>query len=186
VKWESVRPYVCRSIVAEKFAEIFDQASRAVDCALLALPVSPGAFLTWAKNEELEVPADLEKFVRERGQSISDWRSRVSHLETQLAETSAKLSEKKKLSESIESGRDDGYSPPYLVYMQRSAAELHLDGRRRISKKTICNYLKENWPPELGPPTQAKLTKMATFLGNPEHEKGGVFPANYRGPRAKR
>jgi hypothetical protein len=87
--------------------------------------------------------------------------------------------------ESTEPGQDDGSPPPYLVFMLRIAEELRLDGRR-ISKKTIYDYLEENWPPELGPPTRAKLTKMATFLGNPEHEKGGLLPANYQGPRAKR
>jgi hypothetical protein len=69
--------------------------------------------------------------------------------------------------------------------MLRIAEELRLDGRR-ISKKTLREYLEKHWPPELGPPTRAKLTKMATFLGNPEHEKGGLLPANYRGPGAKR
>jgi hypothetical protein len=99
VKWETVRPYVRRSIVAEQFAEIFDRAGRAVDCALLALPVSPSAFLAWAKNEEFDVPVDLEKCVRERGQSFSDWQSRLSHLEIQLAKTSAELSETKKITD---------------------------------------------------------------------------------------
>jgi hypothetical protein len=99
VKWESVRPYVHRSMVAEKFAEILDWASRAVECGLLGPYISPGAFLAMAKNEGFDVPADLEKFVRERGGLISDWKSRLSDLETQLAETSAKLSEEKKLAD---------------------------------------------------------------------------------------
>jgi hypothetical protein len=68
--------------------------------------------------------------------------------------------------------------------MERIAGELRLDDRR-ISKKTLREYLKMHWPPELGPPTEAKVTYMATFLGSPEHEKGGLLPANYQGLRAK-
>ncbi len=101
VKWETVRPYVRRSIVAGEFAEIFDRATRAGDCAQLVPPISPGAFLAWAKNEGFDVPADLENCVRERGKAISDWQSTLSHLETQLAETSAELSEKKKIADQL-------------------------------------------------------------------------------------
>jgi hypothetical protein len=94
VTMEMVRPYVGLSIIAGEFAEIVDRASRAVDCGQLARPVSPVAFLAWAKNDDFDVPADLERCVRERGEFIADWQSRLNHLELQLAQTSAELSEK--------------------------------------------------------------------------------------------
>jgi len=101
VKWESVSPYVRRSIVAEQFAEILDLTRRAVECGLLERYISPGAYLAWAKNEGFDVPPVLEKCVREHGKAISDWQSRLSDLETQLAETSAELSEKKKIADQL-------------------------------------------------------------------------------------
>ena len=87
--------------------------------------------------------------------------------------------------ESTDSGQRARSLPRYLAFMLRIAEELRLDDSRRISKKTLREYLKMHWPPELGPPTEAKVTYMATFLGSPEHEKGGLLPANYQGLRAK-
>jgi hypothetical protein len=63
-----------------------------VDCGQLARPVSPVAFLSWAKNNGFDVPADLERCVRERGEFIADWPSRLGQLELQLAEMSSELS----------------------------------------------------------------------------------------------
>lgn len=87
-------------------------------------------------------------------------------------------------SEAMKPGQDDGFLPPYLAFMLRSAKDLRLDGRR-VLKSTIRDYLEANWPPELGPWSEVKLTKMATLLGHPNHEKGGLFPAKDRGPTAK-
>jgi hypothetical protein len=44
--------------------------------------------------------------------------------------------------ETTDSGQDDGSPLPYLDFMQRTAAELHLDGSRRSSKKTLRDHLK--------------------------------------------
>lgn len=64
---------------------------------------------------------------------------------------------------------------PYLAFMLKVAhSDLFEVSSRRVPKKTVEQWLRENWPSGLGDPTPTKISTMATFLRRPEDEKGGV------------
>jgi len=46
----------------------------------------------------------------------------------------------------------------------------------RISKKILQHHLWKNWPSDL-PHSNVKARYMATFLGDPEFERGGNLPS---------
>jgi hypothetical protein len=62
---------------------------------------------------------------------------------------------------------------PYVALMRRAQSELGLKPTKRIPKKTIEQWIKANWPTELGPCTGKKVGMMGTFLRDPAHERGG-------------
>ena len=59
--------------------------------------------------------------------------------------------------------------------MLRAVRELSPEAGNRIPKEIIENWLRENWPDELGKISKRKVVSMATFLRRPEDEKGGYF-----------
>jgi len=67
------------------------------------------------------------------------------------------------------------YIPPYLAFMLRAARELNLKPSTRNPKDIIEGWLRQNWPDELGEPTNRKVESMATFLRHPEDQRGGYF-----------
>jgi len=69
------------------------------------------------------------------------------------------------------------YIPPYLAFMLKAAAALQLSADERRLKKEIEPWLQEHWPPEFGDVSKAKekISYMATFLRQPEDQKGGYF-----------
>lgn len=64
---------------------------------------------------------------------------------------------------------------PYLEFMITAAGETGLATGKRLPKKTLENWIKNNWPASLGAPTDRKVVYMATFLRRPDDEKGGYF-----------
>lgn len=69
------------------------------------------------------------------------------------------------------------YLPPYLAFMIRATRELELTEENIPVKKVIEHWLKENWPTELGQPTQNLVGSLATALRPPEAQKGGNRPS---------
>lgn len=69
------------------------------------------------------------------------------------------------------------YLPPYLEFLVRATNQLGLSEDVRKPKADIEEWLRGNWPAELGPSSQAKISSMATFLRHPEDAKGGHFKA---------
>ena len=63
---------------------------------------------------------------------------------------------------------------PYVRFLFEAASSNLFVGMERVEKKLIEHWLKQNWPKELGIPTQTKITTLATYLRRPEDEKGGL------------
>ena len=80
-----------------------------------------------------------------------------------------------------ESALDDGetelivYTPPFVNFMHRASQELGLDANTKITKEKIENWLRENWQEDLGQISNRKIEQMATFIRQPEDQKGGHF-----------
>jgi hypothetical protein len=70
---------------------------------------------------------------------------------------------------------------PYLDLMLTAAKVLPFARGTRMPKDVIEKWLRENWPPALGPATDNKIRGLATFLRRPEDEGGGNLPP----PRTK-
>jgi hypothetical protein len=66
-------------------------------------------------------------------------------------------------------------SSPYFSFMVKAAAALNISEKNRRPKKQVMDWLETNWPPNLGRPSEEKVSAMATFLRHPEHEKGGYY-----------
>src|SRR5829696_3356097 len=66
--------------------------------------------------------------------------------------------------------------PPYLRYMLDVAKDFQVRPGSRISKKILQHHLWKNWPSDL-PRSNVKARYMATFLGDPEFERGGNLPS---------
>lgn len=62
---------------------------------------------------------------------------------------------------------------PYLAFMVRASQVGPFTPGTRVSKKTIEQWLRKNWPDSLGEPASNKIINMATFLRRPSDEKGG-------------
>lgn len=71
--------------------------------------------------------------------------------------------------------RAPAYLPPYLKFMVRAVGDIGLSAGKRNTKAQIENWLRENWPRELGKSSESKIEYMATFLRHPEDQKGGHF-----------
>jgi hypothetical protein len=65
--------------------------------------------------------------------------------------------------------------PPYLKFMVRAAEALRTSADERLPKDKIRQWLRDNWPSELGELSDNKIESMATFLRRPEHQKGGLL-----------
>lgn len=65
------------------------------------------------------------------------------------------------------------YIPPYLEFMMKAIIELDLAKKQRPLKKHIESWLIENWPPDLGSPSERLIGNMATLLRPPGAQKGG-------------
>ena len=59
--------------------------------------------------------------------------------------------------------------------MLQSCQKLGLSADRRVTKQEIETWIRENWPPALGRPSDSKIEYMSTFLRHPEDEKGGHY-----------
>jgi hypothetical protein len=68
--------------------------------------------------------------------------------------------------------------PLYLAFMLRARRELGLGSKKRLPKKHIEDWIKDNWTKELGKFSQAKAGSMATFLRDPEDQKGGHYKSS--------
>jgi len=66
------------------------------------------------------------------------------------------------------------YLSPFMVYMVRSSRELGLSAQKRLPKKKIVFWLRENWPAELGDCSGSLVEAMATLLRRPEDKTGGL------------
>ena len=67
------------------------------------------------------------------------------------------------------------YTPPFLDFMIRATQELGLDAKTKVSKELIEEWLRNNWPANLGKKSTRKVETMATLLRQPEDQKGGYF-----------
>ena len=63
---------------------------------------------------------------------------------------------------------------PYIKFLLEAASSNLFVGNKRVEKKLIEHWLDQNWPKELGIPTQTKIATLATYLRRPEDEKGGL------------
>ncbi len=70
------------------------------------------------------------------------------------------------------------HTQPYLAFMIRAAREMNMEPGTRIPKKNIEDWLRGNWPDQLGESTERKIKLMATFLRYPADEQGGYFNPN--------
>ena len=70
------------------------------------------------------------------------------------------------------------YTPPYVEFMLRATREIGLEPGTRIQKRTIEDWLRDNWPGQLGKPTKRKIESMATSLRHPKDEQGGYLKPN--------
>jgi hypothetical protein len=67
------------------------------------------------------------------------------------------------------------YSTPFIEFMNLAAQELGLSADKKKPKDQIEDYLRENWHEGLGPISDRKIGQMATFIREPEDQKGGRF-----------
>lgn len=67
------------------------------------------------------------------------------------------------------------YKTPYQRFMDQAAQELGLTADRAVPKNHIVEWLKANWPANLGKTSERDIEKMATFLRDPSDRKGGHF-----------
>lgn len=65
---------------------------------------------------------------------------------------------------------------PYLAFMLRAARELAALHEDVPLSKQVKDWLRKNWPSDLGERPETKVANMATFLRRPEDEKGGNRP----------
>lgn len=69
--------------------------------------------------------------------------------------------------------RQPDYLPPYLDFMLRLTLQLGLRADEPSPMKTsIEAFIRENWPQQLGEPSDQKVRLMATFLRRPGEEGG--------------
>lgn len=72
----------------------------------------------------------------------------------------------------------EGAPPPYLAFMisvfrgLRDECDLDLC-ETPVNREHLARWILKRWPPGLGVPSERKAQGMATFLTQPEHEKGG-------------
>lgn len=69
-------------------------------------------------------------------------------------------------------------TPPYLAFMLQATRKMGLKPGTRTPKKTIEDWLRDNWPDHLGEPTKRKIEQIATLLRHPKDELGGHFKLN--------
>ncbi len=67
------------------------------------------------------------------------------------------------------------YTPPFLDFMIRASQEMGLDANFKLPKENIESWLRENWHEGLGQISDRKIEQMATFIRQPEDQKGGYF-----------
>lgn len=63
---------------------------------------------------------------------------------------------------------------PYVRFLIEAASSNLFAGKNRVEKKLIEHWLRQNWPKELGVPTNTKIATLATYLRRPQDEKGGL------------
>jgi hypothetical protein len=75
----------------------------------------------------------------------------------------------------VQPSSNPSYLPPYLAFMVKAARELGLSETHRLTKEQIEDWLRIHWPADLGPASSNKIGFMATFLRDPDDQKGGHF-----------
>jgi hypothetical protein len=73
------------------------------------------------------------------------------------------------------------YLSAFILYMIRASRDLGLSDDKRVLKKEVVLWLRNNWHPELGECSDYLVESMATLLRRPEDKKGG----NDKAPQAK-
>lgn len=86
VSWGSIAPCIKISPFAANYAKIRDLVLRAHAWKQLSDPVLPGAFLAWARRNDISYPPELEEQVSSRGQKIADWKSAYDELRARSEE----------------------------------------------------------------------------------------------------
>ena len=75
VNWRAISDYDQASRFPKLYARRLDLAKRAALWKKLFDPVLPGIFIGWARDNEIEFPAELESLVRARGNFIGSWKT---------------------------------------------------------------------------------------------------------------
>lgn len=136
--------------------QIFDQleiARRATQVFELSKQNNkPVKFIEWAVEKGFGVPAELSACLE------AEQEKETEHKSTELS----------------------GYIPPYIDFMLKAAKALGLSSDKTIVKKQVEHWLRENWPKELGTPTDNIIKYMATLIRRPDEQKGGN-PPNKKG-----
>jgi len=74
-----------------------------------------------------------------------------------------------------EAAESNVHTPPFLDFMIRAANELGLEANTKVSKKSVEEWLRNNWPEDLGRVSNRKIETMATLLRQPKDQKGGFY-----------
>jgi hypothetical protein len=80
VQWESISAFTRTSPFAVAFERRRQIVLRAKAAQVLSDPTSPGAFITWAKRNNIPFPAELETKLSTRGEFIGDWQTLYDRL----------------------------------------------------------------------------------------------------------
>jgi hypothetical protein len=111
VSWDKVKDFFDQSPFAKQYCKVADLVFRAAHCRQLSDPVQPGVFLAWAKRNDINYPAELEKQVVARGQEVADCKSLYDRVQTQYNELKAQhdayAAEMQALLDSHKKQRDD-------------------------------------------------------------------------------
>lgn len=67
------------------------------------------------------------------------------------------------------------FTTAYLEFIQQATSELGMSPDKVMPKKNITDWLKNNWPPELGECSERIVETMATIMREPEDRKGGFL-----------
>ena len=88
-----------------------------------------------------------------------------------LQERYVELLEKHNQLREVKSPVPDGL--PFLAFMYEAVKELQLP--RAIIKNELEDWLRDNWPDDLGKISNRKIAAMATYLRGVDAQKGGYW-----------
>jgi hypothetical protein len=83
VSSKTIQRYRMVSPFVRRYSRLLDLANRATACQKLFDPVYPIIFVSWAKDNEIELPAGLAEMVIRRSGTLIDWKGEYEKLKDQ-------------------------------------------------------------------------------------------------------